>query len=458
MNAEWFTNVVIIFVLTINFAVKSSTSAIHFKEKRKYFNRKLHVKQHVPRRSGILETVQAIPTSTTPTARDSARVLARASARVSALVSARVNTPANSTKDSVKNLDSVNNTLADKANFSSPVNGSAAPNNMTIVQNATNRLQNLASFSSPVNDNTATNNVTVVQNATNRLQNLASYSLDQPNSFPRPTSIPAIDTMSAAWPTPMGSIDNEMDDAGNPPSLQPIESEMSSEEKIPGIQEISNMARIPLDFQEEPPWERSHATAANVTAGHATHGHARFSLGHAASRHFVPSPSRSIKKLLSVKSRKIIRAYAKGQKENVAANLKGSSKIRNTSFKVNKFGKEKLRSQTQNIFKHKESQNGAKRSKEGKHKKWRKRVSIPPPKAIDPIQPLLEKFQKEKEVGDIKEHTVDIKAIKPNEGIDKHLVSLESQPKIKPITEHLSKEKPDDIEPIENHQLVENAK
>lgn len=413
------------------------------------------MKQHVPRRSGILETVQAIPTSTTPTARDSARVLARASARVSALVSARVNTSANSSKDRVKYHDSVNNTLT---HFSSPVNNNAAPNNVTVVQNATNRPQNLASSSSPVNDNAAPNNVTVIQNATNRLQNLASYSLDQPNSFPRPTSIPAIDTMSAAWPTPMGSIDNEMDDAVNPPSLQPIENEMSSEEKIPGIQEISNMARIPLDFQEEPPWERSHATAANVTAGHATHGHARFSLGQAASRHFVPSPSRSMKKLLSLKSRKITSAHAR-RKGNVAANPKCSSKIRNTSLKVNKFRrKEKLRSKTQSILKRKGSQNGAKRSKEGKNKKWRKRVSIPPPKAIDPIQPLLEKFQKEKEVGDIKEHTVDIEAIKPNEGIDKHLMPLKSQPKIKPITEHLSKEKPDDIEPIENHQLVENAK
>ena len=173
-----------------------------------------------------------------------------------------------------------------------------------------NTLDLKTNFSSPVNDNAAPANVTVVQNSTNKLQNLASYSLDQPNSFPRPTSIPAIDTISAAWPTPMGSIDNEMDDVSNPPSMQPIADEMSSEEKIPGIQGISNMARIPLDFQEEPGWERSDTTAANVTASHAIHGHARLSPGHAASRHFVPSPSRSLK-LLSTKSRETASAFAK---------------------------------------------------------------------------------------------------------------------------------------------------
>jgi len=40
---------------------------------------------------------------------------------------------------------------------------------------------------------------------------------------------------------------------------------MSSNEKIPDIDEISDVARIPLDFQEEPAWERSHASVANVT-------------------------------------------------------------------------------------------------------------------------------------------------------------------------------------------------
>ena len=397
--------------------------------------------QHGPRRSGILETVQAIPTSTTPTAR----------------VSARVNTSASSTKDSVKNPDTVNSALALKTNFSSLVHdGVKNPDTVN------SELALKTNVSSPVLDNAGPDNVTVVQNATNRLQNLASYSLDQPNSFPRPTSIPAIDTISAAWPTPMGLIDNEMDDAGNPPSLQPIANEMSSEEKIPGIQGIPNMAHIPLDFQEEPPWERSQTSAAKVAAGHATHSHARFSLGHAASRHLVPSPSRSMKKLLSAKSRRINIAHAR-QKESFSAHPKtflisSLSRIRNTILKVNKFRrKEKLGSKTQSIFKHKESQNGAKRSKEGNNKKWKKRVSIPPPKPIDPIQPLLEKFQKEKEVGDIKEHTVDIETVAPNEGIDQHLISLKSQPKIKPIAEHLSKEKPDDIEPIENHQLNENG-
>lgn len=364
--------------------------------------------QHGPRRSGILETVQAIPTSTTPTVR----------------VSARGEPSANSMNNNLKPPEPVNNTKGTNS-------------------------------SSVVNDNAVTNNVTVVQNATNKLQNLATYSLDPPNSFSRPTRIPAIDTISAAWPTPMGSIDNEMDDVGNPPSMQPITNEinsMSNNEKIPNIDEISDVARIPLDFQEEPAWERSHASAADVTVSHATYGHAMSSFSH-TSRHFVPTLSRNRKKLLLVKSRKIISTHAR-RRENVAAHPRAVSRIWKTNLKVRKFKrKEKFLTRANSSLKHKNSQNAAKRNKKGK-----KRVTIPPPKPIDPIQPLLETFEKEKEVGDIKEHTMDIEAVKPNEGIDKHLISLKSQPKIKPITEHISKEKPADIESIQSHQLVENVK
>ena len=363
--------------------------------------------QHGPRRSGILETVQAIPTSTTPTARVSARGDASA---------------ANSTNNNLKPPDPVSNTKGTNS-------------------------------SSVVNDNAVTNNVTVVQNATNKLQNLATYSLDPPNSFSRPTRIPAIDTISAAWPTPMGSIDNEMDDVGNPPSMQPITNEMNSmnsNEKIPNIDEISNVERIPLDFQEEPAWERSHASAANVTDSHATHGHAMSSFSY-TSRHFVPTLSRNRKKLLLVKGRKIISTYAR-RRENVAEHPRAVSRILKANLKVRKFKrKEKLLTRAHSSLKHKNSRNAAKRNKKGK-----KRVTIPPPKPIDPIQPLLETFEKEKEVGDIKEHTMDIEAVKPNEGIDKHLISLKSQPKIKPITEHISKEKP--IESIQSHQLAEDTK
>ena len=307
--------------------------------------------------------------------------------------------------------------------------------------------------SSVVNDNAVTNNVTVVQNATKKLQNLVTYSLDPPNSFSRPTRIPAIDTISAAWPTPMGSIDNEMDDVGNPPSMQPITNEMnsiSSNEKIPDIDQISDVARIPLDFQEEPAWERSHASS-QVKDGHATHGHAMSSFGRAASRHYVPTLSRNGKKLRVIESRKVVSTFAR-RRENVAAHPRVVSRSWKTNLKVRKFKrKEKLLTRTHSVLKHKNSQHTAKRNKKGK-----KRVSIPPPKPIDPIQPLLEPFEKEKEVGDIKEHTMDIEAVKPNEGIDKHLISMKSQPKIEPIAQHISKEKPADIEPIQSHQLAEN--
>ena len=232
----------------------------------------------------------------------------------------------------------------------------------------------------------------------------------------------------------MGSIDNEMDDVGNPPSMQPITNEMSSmssNEKIPDIDQISDVARIPLDFQEEP--ERSHASSSNVTDGHATHGHAMSSFGRAASRHFVPTLSRNGKTLRVIKSRKIISTYARGR-ENVAAHPREVPRCWKTNLKVRKSkSKEELKTRTHSILKHKNSQHTAKRNKKGK-----KRVSIPPPKPIDPIQPPLETFEKEKEVGDIEEHTVDIEAVKPNEGIDKHLILMKSQPKIEPITQHLS--------------------
>lgn len=372
------------------------------------------VNQHGPRRSGILETVQAIPTSTTPTVR----------------ISARGNSTANYMKNSTRAFDAVNNTLA-KTNLSSPVN-----------------------------DKTAANSVSVVQNATNGLKNLATYSLDQPNSFPQPTSIPPIDTMSAAWPTPMGPIDNEMDDVGSPPSLQPIANEMSSEEKIPNIADISDVERIPLDFQEEEPWERSHATAANVSASHDTQGHFSSSLGHAASRHFIPTLSRSRKKSALKEASKMTSAYARRRDTDTPRSLLRSW---NTKLKVSQLRrKRKLKSNSRILPNYKaRCLKGTKTLRPcsfTKTKKSRKRVSIPPPAPIDPIQPLLETFQKEKEVGDIKEHTVDIETVKPHEGIDKHLITLETQPNIKPIAEHLSKEQLPDIEPIANHQLVEKTK
>jgi len=364
--------------------------------------------------------VQAIPTPTTPTVYGTTRG------------SARKNTSLIVT-DSVKNHQSVKTRLALKTNFTSPVS-----------------------------DFSGTSSVSVVKNTNNGPQNLASYSLDPPNSFPQPTSIPAIDTLSASWPTPMGSIYNEMNDIENPPTMQPIGNEMSSEEKIPGIENISSVEPIPLSFEEESPWERSHATSSNVISGHANLGHTSHESG---------NPHASGEKLRLVKSRNATTSNAR-RRENIVVNPRNFSKGRNilhsTKLTAFKFGRQnKTKSNAKYNLQHKAWQQANKRKSTGKAlnpcslkntKKSRKRVSIPPPKPIDPIQPLLEKFQKEKTVGDIKEHTLDIETVKPSETIDKHLVSIESQPEIGPIKEHLSKDKPAAIEPIANHQLDTNAK
>ena len=244
--------------------------------------------------------------------------------------------------------------------------------------------------------------------------------------------------------------------------MQPIGNEMSSEEKIPGIENISSVEPIPLSFEEESPWERSHATSSNVISGHANLGHTSHESG---------NPHASGEKLRLVKSRNATTSNAR-RRENIVVNPRNFSKGRNilhsTKLTAFKFGRQnKTKSNAKYNLQHKAWQQANKRKSTGKAlnpcslkntKKSRKRVSIPPPKPIDPIQPLLEKFQKEKTVGDIKEHTLDIETVKPSETIDKHLVSIESQPEIGPIKEHLSKDKPAAIEPIANHQLDTNAK
>ena len=367
--------------------------------------------QYGPRRSGILETVQAIPTTLTPTVR----------------ATARENTGSNST-DNLENRHSVK----------------------------TNVLK--TNFSYPVNENAAISNEPGSQNTANGPQNLATYSFDPPNSFPQPTSIPAIDTFSATWPTPMGSIDNEMNDIENPPTLPPIGNEMSSVEKIPGIAQITSVQRIPLNFEEDEPSERSHATFGNFMPGHASPGHA--SAGHA--NHTDNSSSIKEDKVPLNISRNTINAHAR-RRENVAVKPRDFSDLQSLySVKLisNKFKRrEKTKSKDKRNLRLKMQQRTHHYSYSFRNNNLsKKRVFIPPPKPIGPIQPLLEKFQKEKEVGDIKEHTLDFEKIKPHEAIDNHLISIKTQPKIEPIEKHLSKEELGPIEPIENHQLAMNVK
>lgn len=369
--------------------------------------------QQGSRRNGILETVQVIPTSTPPTARDNARV----------------NKTLNST-DSKENVPPLNPYL--KAELALKTN-----------------------FSRPVNDHADTTVESGIHKASNGPQNLVSYSLDPPNSFPQPTSIPPIDTLSATWPTPMGSIDSEMDDIGIPPTLEPIGNEMSGVDKIPKIEGISSVGQIPLSYEEESPWERSHATSGDVLPGHAIRSHASDT---------VSSAGKSGETMLRMKNRNETVANAT-RRGKVAENPQDFSKDQHfsstklTSLKVERQRTKKAKDNSNlllHVNKHKTTGNTLHVWSSNTSSKSKKRVAIPPPKPIDPIQPLLEKFQREKEVGDISEHTLDFEPIKPHEAIDKHLLPIESQPKIAPIKEHLSTEQLDTIEPIENHQIATN--
>ena len=419
--------------------------------------------QNRHRRSGILETVQAIPTSTAPTARGNARG----------------NTSLSSIDNKEKPLP-VKTTLALKTNFSSPINNYPAT---SIESN--------------------------IQRTSNGPQNLVSYSLDAPKSFPQPTSIPAIDTLSVKWPTPMGSIDNEMSNMEIPPTLQPIGKEMSSEEKIPEIEGIASVGRIPLNsFEEEPSWKRSHTMSGYVMSSHEIHGHVSHSVnnvkkndhvshsvnstkknghashsvnsvtknGHAShslnsmiknghGRHSVNSMNMNGKKLVVMNG--INETSANARRRGNFANLRDYSKrqdgLSSSKRTSSKFGKRKKteskynNSLLQRTNKDKKAGNTAQPCFFNSSSKSKKKVFIPPPEPIGPIQPLLEKFEKEKAVGDISEHTLDFENIKPHEDIDKHLLAIKSQPKIGPIKEHLLTDQIDTIEPIAKHQVKANA-
>lgn len=337
-----------------------------------------------PDLGGILETVYVIPTSAAPTVDRTAR--------------------GNTTPSSTYfrgNFPFLNKKLDQRTKFSAPSNVSSAKS------------------SEPSDKYTR-----------NGPQNLASYSLDPPNSFPQPTSIPAIDTFSVTSPTPMGSIEDEMNTIENLPSLPPIGSEISENEKIPDIEEITSM-QIPLSFEEEDRLEKSHATSGDFKPGHSNIEHTNPSNAY---------PTGSISNDTTSHARR---------REFVASNPSDSLETQSIHpLKFRSSQKEKNKQSTNKNHKDKNVRHHYAHSKLSK-----KRVAIPPPKPIDPIQPLMEKFQKEKEVGDINEHVLEMEKIKPHEAIDRHLLSIEPQPNIEPVEKHLTKEQSDTIEPIENHQL-----
>ena len=310
---------------------------------------------------------------------------------------------------------------------------------------------------------------------------------------------------------------------------------MSSEEKIPEIEGIASVGRIPLSFEEEPSWKRSHTMSGNVMSGHEIHGHASHSVksmnkndhashsvnsviknghashsvnsmnknghashsvnsvtknghashsansvtnnGHAShsinsvtkndhASHSVNSMNKNKKKLVVMNSinETIGNARRRGK---VVANLLDCSKrqdvLSSSKLTSSKFGKRKKteskynNSLLQRTSKDKKAENAVHPCSFYTSSKLKKKVFIPPPEPIGPIQPLLEKFEKEKAVGDISEHTLDFENIKPHEAIDKHLVPIKSQPKIGPIKEHLLTDQIDTIEPIAEHQVKANA-
>lgn len=83
-----------------------------------------------------------------------------------------------------------------------------------------------------------------------------------------------------------------------------------------------------------------------------------------------------------------------------------------------------------------------------------RKVFIPPPPPIE--MKSLEPFKKEKEIEDMSKQSIQIENPQPIEGIDKHLVTIDKQPDITPIADHVIQHedvKPiDDIEPIELQQ------
>ena len=334
------------------------------------------------RRNGILESVQAFSTPTAPTP--------------------RVVEPRNTSVGSQEKAEK--------------------------LQPLKSRVALKTSFSLVNNDHSMTSVDSGIQKSTNGPQNLVSYSLDPPNSFPQPTSIPPIDTLSATWPTPMGSIEKEFRDMDVPVTVPPITNEMSNVEAIPGIEGISTVERIPLEFAEESPWERSHTTSGSVISSHALNNNTSDTEG----------VQTNLEKFVLVK------------KENGAENgrkrktILGKPRGRKAFFKSRPVASK---------FERKRERNSNKT-----YSKLEKRVFIPPPLPIDPIQPLLKFLLTVEPVSDIAEHIVDFETIKPLEAIDKHLLAIKTHPEIGPIKEHLKTEQLDAIEPIENHQIKAKRK
>ena len=288
------------------------------------------------------------------------------------------------------------------------------------------------------NTEAPTFNALKAHNGTNSQQHVQSLSPYQLNSFPHPTSIPVIDALFDPSPTPMGSIESEMEKVEKAPMADELRREEAKTRRV------STEGRIHLDFEEEEPWERSRL-GGKQGAFNAEKDFKRCGVFHENRERMT----------LFVKLRGNLADYpGKAATEGHIDNIKkGKSDLKQQDFGELPCKGVNLQEKSIHIKDKKidhDKRYGIKRSRSPK------RVSITPPSIIDPIEPLLEKFQPEKKVSNIKEHTVDFENMIAKEPINHYLPPIKTS-KIQSIARHFAKDHASPIEPIGNRLIKEHA-
>lgn len=333
-----------------------------------------------------------------------------------------------------------------------------------IADNSTQGYKQLASNTFINNNTTTPNNQQAKEqqiysknanvSGQNNQTNLHKVDLVQPESFTKPTSIPPIGKLLEE-PSPTSQIkpiESQLLSIKKPESFGPITEQFIDVDDVPKIEDLPKMPEIDSmenifkneDFDREFKFKRN---VINKTSFKNTH------------RGFITTkPTFTMKRWQKSKKKRFrvsthfrhLKSLARIRRRVwTRRTVKNKHEVLMIAPYETKFSLKQLKKKVQNMLLGK---------REDKSYRNRKKVFIPPP---PPIQmKSLEPFKKEKEIEDISKETIKIDQPEPIEGIDKHLQTIDNQPEIKPISDHLIQNEPlkdiDDIEPIEPISSVQS--
>lgn len=315
----------------------------------------------------------------------------------------------------------------------------------TVPNKNTSQNQPAQKFSALLYDlNKATKTSTATSDF-NKQSNLRTFSLVKPEPFSSASSILPIEISSEPLPRPIAPIALQVME--RPSRIRPMT--VNTFEEFQKIPEIDEMPQIELMNSEKEgkgrgaSWDKSSVDKDR-----------RMSAELITARSFVQIPNRNTREACLLKN--VLKESKQTGLLKHCLHKRFSRRVRNSEhtkvmeaqvsyfeYSVRKFNEDRLvkRHIYSNLHK------GARKIKTSGYEAG-KRVFIPPPKTIDPINKVIENFEVEKDIGNINEHTIDIEKMKEIEEIKNHLQDVKTPPQIKPI----------EIQPVANVEEIPNLK